>query len=85
MNKYQNKYNGQSAVVEFELNLPYELVAGEDDELSIASEFTDSSLYSLSTSSAGRMSNGNTLIGEGTAVTIWEVIESGEVLWKYTN
>lgn len=80
-----NKYNGQSAVVEFELNLPYELVAGEDNEPSIAWEFTDSSLYSLTTSSAGRMSNGNTLIGEGTAGTIWEVSDSGEVLWKNTD
>ncbi|WP_047245252.1 aryl-sulfate sulfotransferase [Maribacter thermophilus] len=80
-----NKYDGQSAVVEFELNLPYALVAGEDNEPSVVWEFTDTSLYSLTTSSAGRMSNGNTLIGEGTAGTIWEVNESGEVLWKYTN
>ncbi|MCB4808468.1 aryl-sulfate sulfotransferase [Tamlana sp. 62-3] len=80
-----NIYNGQSAVIEYELNPPYELVAGQDNEPTVTWEFTDSDLYSLTTSSAGRMSNGNTLIGEGTAGTIWEVSESGEVLWKNTN
>ncbi|WP_117584365.1 aryl-sulfate sulfotransferase [Neotamlana sedimentorum] len=80
-----NIYNGQSAVIEYELNPPYELVAGQDNEPTVTWEFTDSNLYSLTTSSAGRMSNGNTLIGVGTAGTIWEVSESGEVLWKNTN
>ncbi|MBU2929680.1 arylsulfotransferase family protein [Winogradskyella psychrotolerans] len=80
-----NIYNGQSAVIEYELSPPYQLIAGQDNEPTVTWEFTDSSLYSLTTSSASRMSNGNTLIGEGTAGTIWEVSESGEVLWKNTN
>lgn len=80
-----NIYNGQSAVIEYELNPPYQLVAGQDNEPTVTWEFTDTDLYSLTTSSAGRMSNGNTLIGEGTAGTIWEVNESGEVLWKNSN
>ncbi|WP_372756620.1 arylsulfotransferase family protein [Mariniflexile sp.] len=80
-----NIYNGQSAVIEYELSPPYQLVAGKNNEPSVTWEFTDSSLYSLTTSSASRMSNGNTLIGEGTAGTIWEVSNSGEVLWKNAN
>jgi len=80
-----NIYNGQSAAIEYELSPPYTLVAGQDNEPSVTWEFTDSSLYSLTTSSASRMSNGNTLIGEGTAGTIWEVNDSGEVLWQNTN
>jgi len=80
-----NIYNGQSAVIEYELNPPYQLVAGQDNEPSVTWEFTDNGLYSLTTSSAGRMSNGNTLIGEGTSGTIWEVSDSGEVLWQNTN
>ena len=79
-----NKYDGQSAVVEYELSPPYELVAGQDNEPSITWEFTDSDLYSNGLGSGVRMSNGNTLISEGTG-TIWEVNSSGDVLWKYTD
>tara|TARA_R100001369_G_scaffold54024_2_gene80876 strand:+ start:1670 stop:2941 length:1272 start_codon:yes stop_codon:yes gene_type:complete len=76
-----NKYDGQSAVVEYELNPPYLLVAGQDNEPSITWEFTDSDLYSNGLGSGVRMSNGNTLISEGTG-TLWEVSASGEVLWQ---
>jgi len=79
-----NKYDGQSAVVEYELSPPYELMAGQDNEPSITWEFTDSDLYSNGLGSGVRMSNGNTLISEGTG-TIWEVNSSGDVLWKYTD
>ena len=79
-----NKYDGQSAVLEYELSPPYNLVAGQDNEPSVTWEFTDSDLYSNGLGSGVRMSNGNTLISEGTG-TIWEVNASGNVLWKYTD
>jgi len=79
-----NKYDNQSAVAEYQLSPPYELVAGKDNEPELIWEFTDSDLYSNGLGSGVRMSNGNTLISEGTGA-IWEVNSDGDVLWRYTN
>ncbi|MBU2995127.1 hypothetical protein KO500_01715 [Cellulophaga baltica] len=78
-------YDNQSEVVEYVLNPPYELVAGQDNEPTVTWSFTDSELYSSGLGSGVRMSNGNTLIAEGRDGTIWEVSDSGEVLWQNTN
>ncbi|MBO0591912.1 hypothetical protein I2486_10890 [Cellulophaga sp. E16_2] len=78
-------YDNQSEVVEYELNPPYELVAGEDNEPEVVWSFTDAELYSSGLGSGVRMSNGNTLIAEGRDGTIWEVTASGEVLWQNTD
>ncbi|MEO9513392.1 MAG: arylsulfotransferase family protein [Flavobacteriaceae bacterium] len=78
-------YDNQSEIVEFELNPPYELVAGQDNEPNTVWTFTDPELYSSGLGSAVRMSNGNTLIAEGRDGTIWEVTNSGEVVWQYSN
>lgn len=80
-----NIYDNQSAVFEYELNPPYELVSGEDNEPEIVWSFTDSELYSSGLGGAVRTPNGNTLIAEGKDGNVWEVSDSGEVLWKYTG
>ncbi|WP_321827470.1 arylsulfotransferase family protein [Maribacter dokdonensis] len=79
-----NKYDNQSAVAEYQLSPPYELVAGQDNEPELIWEFTDTDLYSNGLGSGVRMSNGNTLICEGTGA-IWEVNSDGDVLWRFTN
>ncbi|MGJ8736438.1 hypothetical protein [Zobellia laminariae] len=79
-----NIYDGQSAVVEYQLSPPYQLVAGQDNEPAVIWEFTDPDLYSLTIGGAVRTSNGNTLIAEGSG-TIWEVNANGEVLWQTTD
>ncbi len=78
-------YDNQSEIVEYELNPPYQLIAGENNEPTVPWTFTDTELYSAGLGSAVRMSNGNTLIAEGRDGTIWEVSDDGEVLWKNTN
>ncbi len=78
-------YTDQSEIVEYELSPPYFLFPGEDNEPPVAWTFTDPDLYSSGLGSADRMSNGNTLIGEGRGGTIWEVSSSGEVLWQNTD
>jgi len=77
-------YGTQSAVVEYELSPPYLLMAGQDNEPAIVWEFTHPDLFSINVGSGVRMSNGNTLIAEGTG-TLWEVSDSGEVLWQTTD
>lgn len=76
-------YPNQSEVVEFALNPPYQLVAGQDNEPSVVWSFTDSNLYSSGLSGAVRMDNGNTLIAEGRDGTLWEVTSDGEIEWLY--
>lgn len=79
---FANNYErGHSAVYEYKINPPYSLKANQDNEPKIVWEFKDDDLFSLSISGADRMSNGNTLIAEGTG-TLWEVSSSGEVLWQ---
>ncbi|MGJ8549448.1 arylsulfotransferase family protein [Winogradskyella wichelsiae] len=80
-----NIYDNQSAVFEYQLNPPYQLVAGEDNEPELVWSFTDSELYSSGLGGAVRTPNGNTLIAEGRDGTVWEVSDSGEVLWKYAG
>lgn len=80
-----NIYNQQSAVFEYELLPPYELVSGEDNEPEMVWSFTDSELYSAGLGGAVRTPNGNTLIAEGRDGTVWEVSESGDVVWKYAG
>jgi hypothetical protein len=80
-----NIYDNQSAVFEYELNPPYQLVAGEDNEPELVWSFTDAELYSSGLGGAVRTPNGNTLIAEGRDGTVWEVSDSGEVLWKYAG
>ncbi|MBK8500904.1 MAG: aryl-sulfate sulfotransferase [Saprospiraceae bacterium] len=74
-------YGNQSAVVEFELNPPYHLIAGQSNEPTVVWSFTDGNLYSSGLSSAVRMDNGNTLIAEGRDGTLWEVTTEGEIEW----
>ncbi|WP_252723850.1 aryl-sulfate sulfotransferase [Winogradskyella psychrotolerans] len=80
-----NIYDNQSAVFEYQLNPPYQLVAGEDNEPELVWSFTDSELYSAGLGGAVRTPNGNTLIAEGRDGTVWEVSDSGDVLWKYAG
>lgn len=81
---YVNNFlDEQSAVHEYVLNPPYELVSGEDNEPEIIWSFTDPELYSSGLGGAARTPNGNTLIAEGRDGTVWEVSDSGEVLWRY--
>ncbi|WP_244954684.1 arylsulfotransferase family protein [Winogradskyella helgolandensis] len=80
-----NIYDNQSAVFEYQLNPPYQLVAGEDNEPELVWSFTNSELYSAGLGGAVRTPNGNTLIAEGRDGTVWEVSDSGEVLWKYAG
>ncbi|MEO9893893.1 aryl-sulfate sulfotransferase [Aurantibacter sp.] len=76
-------FNNQSQVVEYELNPPYQLIAGQDNEPTVVWSFTNSDLYSSGLSSAVRMDNGNTLIAEGRDGTLWEVNSQGEIEWLY--
>ncbi len=78
-------YDNQSEVVEYKLNPPYQLNAGEDNEPEVVWSFTDPELYTAGLGSGVRMSNGNTLIAEGRDGTLWEVSASGEVLWQNTD
>lgn len=78
-----NVYPNQSEVVEFELNPPYELVAGQNNEPNVVWTFTHSDLYSSGISGAVRMENGNTLIAEGRDGTLWEITPDGEIEWLY--
>ncbi len=78
-----NVYPNQSEVIEFELNPPYQLVAGQNNEPSVVWSFTDNDLYSSGLSGAVRMDNGNTLIAEGRDGTLWEVSSDGEIEWLY--
>lgn len=78
-----NVYGNQSEVVEYELNPPYNLVAGQDNEPKVVWSFTDNDLYSSGLSSAVRMKNGNTLIAEGRDGTLWEVTDGGDTDWFY--
>lgn len=80
-----NIYNNQSAVFEYQLNPPYQLVSGQDNEPEIVWSFTDETLYSSGLGGAVRTPNGNTLIAEGRDGTVWEVSDSGDVLWKYDD
>ncbi|WP_257014051.1 arylsulfotransferase family protein [Winogradskyella undariae] len=80
-----NIYDNQSAVFEYQLNPPYQLIAGQDNEPELVWSFTDSELYSSGLGGAVRTPNGNTLIAEGRDGTVWEVSNSGEVLWKYAG
>jgi hypothetical protein len=48
MMAYANSvYGNQSEVVEYELNPPYNMVAGQDNEPNVVWSFTDNDLYSL--------------------------------------
>ncbi|AEL27736.1 hypothetical protein Cycma_4028 [Cyclobacterium marinum DSM 745] len=76
-------YGNQSEVVEYDLNPPYSLVAGQNNEPDVVWTFTDNDLYSSGISSAVRMDNGNTLITEGREGTLWEVTDVGEIEWLY--
>lgn len=78
-------YDNQSEIVEYGLNPPYELVAGQDNEPTVVWTFTDPELYSSGLGSAVRTENGNTVIAEGRDGTVWEVSPSGEVLWQNTD
>ena len=83
---YANQvYDNQSEIVEYKLNPPYYMGAGQDNEPEVVWTFTDTDLYSAGLGSAVRMENGNTLIAEGRDGTIWEVTNSGEVLWRNTD
>ncbi|MEP0174116.1 MAG: aryl-sulfate sulfotransferase [Paraglaciecola sp.] len=81
---FANQLNaGQSEAIEFDLPDEFSLEVGVDNEPTIAWSFTDENLYSGFISSAVRMDNGNTLIAEGVAGTLWEVSDSGEIIWQY--
>ncbi|GAA5225187.1 arylsulfotransferase family protein [Membranihabitans marinus] len=80
-----NVYDNQSEIVEYELDFPLELVAGQDNEPTVTWTFTNRELYTSGLGSGVRMSNGNTLIGEGRDGTIWEISPDGEILWQNTD
>ncbi len=72
----------QSTVYELELPAAFSLEPNMDNEPTIRWSFTDPDLFADRVSGAVRLSNGNTLITEGD-FGIWEVSDSGEVLWKF--
>ncbi|GAA4106094.1 aryl-sulfate sulfotransferase [Aquimarina addita] len=76
-------YDNQSEVIEYQLNPPYQLVPGQDNEPSVVWSFTDPELYTAGLGGAVRMDNGNTLITEARAGTLWEVSEAGDIVQKY--
>lgn len=73
----------QSEVIEFEMPASYTLSPNANNEPIITWNFTDSNLYSDILSSAVRFSSGNTLITEGRQRTLWEVDNTGNIVWTY--
>tara|TARA_R110002050_G_scaffold18755_7_gene54447 strand:+ start:6716 stop:8011 length:1296 start_codon:yes stop_codon:yes gene_type:complete len=72
----------QSTVYELVLPSTFNLQAGVDNEPEVSWSFTDPDLYSPKVSGAVDLPNGNRLITEGD-FGLWEVSDSGEVLWKF--
>ena len=81
---FANQVNAnQSEVIEFDLPNNLVLAPNTDNEPTIAWSYTHPELFSPITSGAVRMRNGNTLIAEGTDVTVWEVSPAGELVWQH--
>jgi hypothetical protein len=80
---YSNGKTEKQSVV-YELKLPdnFTLSPDTDNEPLEVWSYTHPELYSEKVSGAVRLPNGNTLITEGD-FGIWEVSESGEVVWQF--
>ncbi|WP_103071100.1 aryl-sulfate sulfotransferase [Aquimarina sediminis] len=74
--------NEQSTVYELKLPDNFGLAPDQNNEPTIIWEFSDKELYSPLVSGAVRLSNGNTLITEG-SFGFWEVNENKEVIWQF--
>ncbi len=74
----------QSTAYELRLPIPFDLKKDTDNEPEVLWSFTDPELYSPKVSGVVLLPNGNRLITEGD-FGIWEVTESGEVVWKFKS
>lgn len=74
----------QSTVYELKLPQTFTLEPNTDNEPEVAWSFTNSELFAPKVSGAVKLPNGNRLITEGD-FGIWEVTESGEVVWKFSS
>lgn len=74
----------QSTAYEFVLPNPLTLLANTNNEPTVAWSFTDPELYSGKVSGMVRLPNDNRMIAEGD-FGVWEVAESGEVVWKFNT
>jgi hypothetical protein len=73
---------GQSTVYELQLPTTFSLLPNSDNEPEVIWSFTDPDLFAPKVSGAVKLPNGNRMIAEGD-YGIWEVTESGEVVWKF--
>jgi hypothetical protein len=73
---------GQSTVYELQLPTTFSLLPNSDNEPEVVWSFTDPDLFAPKVSGAVKLPNGNRMIAEGD-YGIWEVTESGEVVWKF--
>lgn len=72
----------QSKVYELQLPDVFSIEPNTDNEPEIIWSFTDPDLFAPKVSGAVLLPNGNRMIAEGD-YGIWEVTESGEVVWKF--
>ncbi len=82
---FANGFNQEQSTA-YELKIPenLNLTPNTNNEPQVVWSFTDTELYSGRVSGVDLLPNGNRLITEGT-FGFWEVTESGEVLWRYTE
>jgi hypothetical protein len=73
---------GQSTVYELQLPSSFTLLPNTDNEPDVIWSFTDPDLFAPKVSGAVKLPNGNRMITEGD-YGIWEVSDSGEVVWKF--
>lgn len=82
---YANGFtNEQSTAYELKIPENLSLTPNTDNEPEIIWSFTDMALYSGRVSGVDLLPNGNRLITEGD-FGFWEVTESGEIIWRYTE
>lgn len=74
----------QSTVYELKLPKNFRLEPDTNNEPEVVWSFTDSELFAPKVSGAVKLPNGNRLITEGD-FGIWEVTESGEIVWKFSS
>ena len=74
----------QSTVYELELPQEFNLLPNSDNELEVVWSFTDPELFAPKVSGAVKLANNNRIITEGD-FGVWEVTDSGEVVWKYSS
>jgi len=83
---FVNNMNGNAQSVIYELQFPanLDLQPGLDNEPTVVWSFTDEDLYSPKVSGAVRLTNGNTLITQGTA-GFWEVTPEEKIAWRFNG